>query len=462
MFKLLKYIVLAITLASGTAVAQQSKWVGKDNAKVFVYEENSLFEYNFVTGYKSVLSRSLWQVVDSFATLSPIDALQRCGRPVVFTIEDSILITFSGSGLVYGLRPGELPKRIDNTYFGGYNFDAFRFIHKDEIVSFGGHGFWMRNNNVLYFDTELHEWERLSSFVGLPSDYAEFFSAQSKAGEYIIANFPDPDVAPEVQNHEVYEFNMNGRSVSSLGVFSFDLDKAVANYAFIGSVGRYFLMEINTELIVGDIVANKLYKVRDIFAGTAAFNGYEGVLISGEDIVLIYSASTMSNPNMRIEVLSVEELLARCDELDKPVYVGRATYLFSTYTAAFLSVLLGIMLLAGFLIRYNLAQPGIEKQFAQSLSESQQRVLRYLLLLPIRERATIMDIDKILDTGDKSWENQRKIRSKCILGINQRAESMLGYLELIQRVPNPDDMRERTYQIALEHRTNAATLLRHL
>ena len=94
MFKLLKYIVLAITLASGTAVAQQSKWVGKDNAKVFVYEENSLFEYNFVTGYKSVLSRSLWQVVDSFATLSPIDALQRCGRPVVFTIEDSILITF--------------------------------------------------------------------------------------------------------------------------------------------------------------------------------------------------------------------------------------------------------------------------------------------------------------------------------------------------------------------------------
>jgi hypothetical protein len=73
-----------------------------------------------------------------------------------------------------------------------------------------------------------------------------------------------------------------------------------------------------------------------------------------------------------------------------------------------------------------------------------------------------MDIDKILDTGDKSWENQRKIRSKCILGINQRAESMLGYLELIQRVPNPDDMRERTYQIALEHRTNAATLLRHL
>ena len=436
--------------------------MGKDNGKVYTYEDKSLVEYNFLTGYKSILNRSIWQVVDSFATLEPKDALQRYSRPVIFNLTDSVVITFTGSGLVYGMGRGGPPKRIDNTYYSGFNFESFRTIYEDQLYSFGGTGFWTRNNNMLYFDNILKEWERLSAFEGVPEEYVELFSAETKKGEYVLGNLWDPQYSTGELRHEIYRLDLTKRTISELGVFSFDTEKRAKQYDYIGSIGSHFFMEIDKTLYVGDVVGNRLYRLPNLIAGTGSFNGYEGILISGEEIILIYSASTMVNPNIRIEALSLEDFLARCDDANQPVYIGRGEYLISVYTLEILTILFLIILLGGFLIRYNLAQPVVEKQFVQSLNESQKRLLRYLILLPPSERATIADIDKILDTFEKSWENQRKIRSKSIQGINQQAQAKMGYNDLVERIPNPDDMRERMYQISAEHRTHSKTLLRHL
>jgi DNA-binding MarR family transcriptional regulator len=38
----------------------------------------------------------------------------------------------------------------------------------------------------------------------------------------------------------------------------------------------------------------------------------------------------------------------------------------------------------------------------------------------------------------------------------------LGYLDFVQRIPNPEDKRERTYRISPEYLTVASSLLRYI
>lgn len=461
-FFLLFLSVLASIMGTSRAYGQTSLWVAAENAKAYVLEQGQVVQYDFRVGKKSILRQSLWAVVDSFPTLGGQDAVQKFGNPYVFEFGDSTVFSFSGSGVLFGMGAGKLPRRMDHTYYSGYNFESFRGIHDNTLYSYGGAGFWSRSPALIYYDATLKEWERITATGSLPEDYAMLWAAERSPGVYITSSFPDPDVAPNTTYHEVYELNISERSNQFLGYMQLDLDDEVNEYEFIGHLGHHFLIQIDKRLYVGDILQNKLYQVLDMMAGTGSFNGYEGVFISGGKIVLVYSASTMTNPNVRITTLTIEELINRSVEMEHPLYISRVHFLFAKYTVEFLAILISILFLAVFLVRYNLAQPGVEKQLVESLSEAERRLLRFLILLPDHEKASMADIDSLLDTADKSWENQRKIRSKAIQSVNNKAEERLGYLTFIQRVPNPEDMRERAYRLSPEYKTASISLLRHL
>ena len=455
---------LALFTDSNRLAAQSSLWVAPENSVAYVLQEGEVVQYDFRQGTKSVLRQYLWVAVDSFPTLSDDDALIRLGPPYVFTSEDTTLFTFAGSGVVFGMGsgPSKLPIRLDNTFYSGFNFDCFRAVYDRTLYSYGGSGFWSRSPALIYFDTDLKEWERIVPEGVLPEDFAMLWSVEKAPGVYITSSFPDPDVAPNTTQHEVFQINLANGTSEFQGYFSLALDDSPHEYNFIGHIGSRFLLEVDKRLYVGDVLENEMRQVQGMIAGTGSFNGFEGVIISGKNVALIYSASTMSNPSVRIRKLSLDELWAQSVDSGQPIYVTRSKFLYTKYTTEFLVVLLAVLFLITFLVRYNLAQPGIERQFVQSLSAPERRLLRFLILLPFGQTATIRDIDAILDTADKSWENQRKIRSKSIQVINSKSEQMMGYLELIQRIPHPDDKRERTYQINPEHKTSATTMLRYI
>ena len=54
------------------------------------------------------------------------------------------------------------------------------------------------------------------------------------------------------------------------------------------------------QLYVADVVNNRLYRWNDLLTGTKSFDGYEGVFIQADQVILVYSSSTVSNPSMRI------------------------------------------------------------------------------------------------------------------------------------------------------------------
>lgn len=74
---------------------------------------------------------------------------------------DRLLMLPQGTGRLYQLE-GENGswkwKRIDSTFFTGYNFGFFPFVLDDILYSFGGHGFWYTNGNLRFYNETGHEW----------------------------------------------------------------------------------------------------------------------------------------------------------------------------------------------------------------------------------------------------------------------------------------------------------------
>lgn len=446
-----------------TLLSQTSAWVANESGRAYLFRKDSLIEMNFHTGTRQVLRNSVWVPLDSFTvSMSPKDRIMRHPRPYILTNQDTTIITFPGSGVVYGLDRKDLPVRLDSTYYGGYNFDAFRTLYGGKVYSVGGTGYWHRMGVVLYYDPSLFEWEQMIPFYGMPTGYTMAFGAQLDTSTYVIGNLPDKTLEPALNDFEVFRINLGKREAESLGILSLDDGNREHTLVPIGFIRNLAFFDVDGFLFVGDVGTNKLYKWQDLNAGTGPFNGYEGVLLQNDTITLIYSASTLTNPSVRITRFAFEEVLTNCSDTGLPIYRPVASVLFRRYTTEFIVVLGSVVFLVIFLVRYNLRQPGAEKQFVQTLNPQEVRLLRHLILLPAGRSADISEIDLLLEMDGKSWENQRKIRSKSLAHINAKAEELLGYRDFILRVPHPEDKRARLYHISPEYRNAAPTLLRHV
>lgn len=75
--------------------------------------------------------------------------------------KDTYLFVF---GLSYLFK--YIDGKFENLYlrnFHGYNFSSYTFTFQDKILNYGGSGFWRANNNLIYFDNQLNEWEFMLS-----------------------------------------------------------------------------------------------------------------------------------------------------------------------------------------------------------------------------------------------------------------------------------------------------------
>lgn len=455
------YLTGLLVISQGLC-AQASSWVANDVGKAYFFRKDSLIEVDFHAGTRRVLRNALWQALDSFPIMAEPDRIIKHTKPYVLSTQDTVIISFPGSGLVYALDKRGVPIRLDDTYYAGYNFDSFRAYAGGMLFSVGGSGFWQRHSVVNYFDATLREWERITPFFGMPASFCHQLGAQVDSMSFILVNAPDKTLEPSLSDYQAIRINLGAREAEILGVFSLDDGSREHKIVNVGNLRELALFEVDGYLFVGDMKTNTLYKWLDLTAGTAPYNGFEGVFIQNDTVNLIYSSSTISNPSVRIQRVPYEQVLSKCRDTGLPVYRTTAVQLFWRYTAEFVFMVFAIIFLVVFLVRYNLRQPAVEKKFVDSLSPQETRLMRHLILLPPGRFADIQEIDMLLEMEDKSWENQRKIRSKAFQRINDKAEELLGYRDFILRVPHPEDKRARMYHISPEYRTASPTLLRHL
>ena len=454
--------LIALLLLPFATYATNSSWYSSRDGLAFFNKQHHLYKLDFLTGIRAELIASQWVTLDSFPILANSESLYRYSRPALTSEDGRNLLNFVGSGLVYSLDSVGRPSRIDQTYFSGYNYESFCAQSGGKLFAFGGTGFWQRHALCVFYDGDLKEWELLSPVYSAPKDYTHLLSGLAGEGVFILVGSPGLEAERSFFDYPVYKVDIARRSWARLGVFSLEEGERGHEFQRIGHIDEYAFFQMDHQLYVADVVNNRLYHWNDLLTGTKSFDGYEGVFIQADQVILVYSSSTVSNPSMRILRIRKEDILSNCEPLNMPVYRSSAINFLLINKWTSLVVFLCVLFLIVFVVRYTLRQPKLEDSFVASLSGHEQGVLRHLLLLPADRFATIGDIDLLLDLSKKTWENQRKIRSTSLTHINSAAEKQLGLVGLIQRVANPEDKRERLYRISPEYIRSIPALLRNL
>jgi hypothetical protein len=83
-------------------------------------------------------------------------------------------------------------------------------------------------------------------------------------------------------------------------------------------------------------------------------------------------------------------------------------------------------------------------------SDLEKKLLLKLIQLKPEDHLTTNDINDILETNNKTQENQRRIRFNVISEINKKIENSFGVKDGIERTSLPEDKRLTVYKLNQE------------
>ena len=75
-----------------------------------------------------------------------------------FEIKNKIVFLNQTSGIVYQMKNDSIV-RIDNSYDDKIHTDALDFVHRDTLFRFGGYGYFDMNQNLIFYDEKINEWD---------------------------------------------------------------------------------------------------------------------------------------------------------------------------------------------------------------------------------------------------------------------------------------------------------------
>ena len=458
-------ILLFCSRLSGQSIQNDSPIDGI----AYLVHRGSILQVDFKLGLISRLNSSGWAITDSFELLpEPMRSLMHRG-PVVNQSPDTTLISFNASGLVYAFtRAGRL-KRLDLTFYSGYNNGAIRHFDGQRLWRLGGTGFWQVHDLALYFDPELREWERMPMKPRIVGGFGgRLFSAAAHhakdRGQLIALVRLGITLEQSTPILHAYEIDLINGRYELLGVSAQNMQGPdVRDLNAFAHYNQWNIIVHDQSLYLSDLLANSLYRTKVKSSTVVAFNGAQGLLVSPLGVYSITSASTLSNSSYSTLFEPWSAFVDRC----KPVKIG-ALYEESWLSSVRLhwrAIAAMLLLLAGLIylvLRYRQAIPKQELNYAKALSPIAKIALKYFLVQPAESLVTSEELNQVLGIQDKAWDNQRKIRSTILTEIDEKGMHFLGVPSFIERVNDLEDRRIRRYRLKPELREDLAPILKYV
>jgi hypothetical protein len=353
-----------------------------------------------------------------------------------------IRFTIDGSGHVFDYLP--LKKeliRVDNTFHSGYNYQSNKFIRDGLIYSIGGEGFWNYSSSITYFDEKLREWEILRPQNNGPLTTSQGYQGYDSredvyySGASPIVSFLEDQKVDFVD--DLFKFNFKSNNWEFLGKINPQLP--FRKKTTVIWTGHLFLHFENSTIYIINPLINEVRVFKDYAKSYDSFKEY----IVYKDTIVGFLAKN-SGARVKIPIIEISK---------------KSTYWGEFYSSAnFLSwYYLGAILIIGlFVWRYKY----LSKNSNLNYTKLERKLLNELLSLKPDEYLTTHDINEILDTTDKSQENQRRIRFNVIGQINNKLRSKLGSEKGIDRKPHAGDKRLMVYALDPQIVSDLRKLLR--
>lgn len=419
-----------------------------------VKEDGRLYGLQLATKTKYIWNESHWEQCGLLNVQLPNRLLPFMQNSAA--LKDSKgnwLVHVPGFGHLWSYRNGLL-SRLDTTVFAGSNFGADRFIYRDTVYSHGGYGFWLYHGVVSYFDPRFKEWERLitSGYQGalLPHSIAAF-AGSGVRWIWSISDFPEQGSNQLFEpNGAVFALNLRGQRMNS-----------------IGHVRRSIWCEIGKPIVAWDSVVltsgtkggllidmakNEVRRIpQGIMSGNVLgpMDAWGAGCVAIDDTLEIFTTKDRARSHILVHNrFALRDLWEQSEPLGAFVEPTWLNALKRNYWLPLLTTL--IALGAWWVSKLRPTQPMGPMAFVRELDLYERKLLLPLLLARPGQKWTSHELDALLETADKSWDNQRKIRKTTINDLNRKALLHLELSLLISDERDAEDRREKRYFVVPE------------
>lgn len=359
-------------------------------------------------------------------------------------------------------------RRIDSTYFTGYNFRSIAFSLDSVFYSFGGNGFWITNGTLRNFNPFSKQWDAtlLSENIYWTKVADGFFviDTASKTLSVKALSAPSHEVLKSSKAEKIkeglYQLNIKTGDWTKMGkmrdtahiiLATLPWGLLVDNFGVLDLANnRYLKLSKKKKTEMTAIVSANKYRypaiasfaIDSVFYTGEQFNPYDSVVISRADLIDtgIPVFVPLKSPGM-LDNLEAESFLL--------VFLG------------FLSSFLGLLLYKAKKVQPTpvveilssstytplaVAEPDTEKhptsfrstRILELLEERERSLLEFLFHHSADERLTSIDeINKVIGVQHRSVEIQKRMRSDMMGSINQK-------LQIITRDKKPVVDKQRS------------------
>ncbi|MGI9138353.1 MAG: hypothetical protein ACR2IM_04870 [Sediminibacterium sp.] len=356
--------------------------------------------------------------------------------------DSSFYVNIMQTGFVYQLFSQKDSllgfRRIDRTININYNIGCFNFLHKGQLYSYAGYGFWKTNGHVRQFNVMDKQWDILPMNYEIFSNEFRWYSYKQ---EMLFVPFQDIVNAglksiPESQleNKWVsFYLDMKQKTWIKLGIVDPSVKKLFNedNYPSRFLSVKNGLVHIQkNELYYFDFIENKIYKsiksdFNQFFLRRIVFNN----TFEYQDQIYYFNSSSD-----QYEIVDFK--LSNFEALNFPIW--RRDTGSDKYVAFILLFIVIAFLFVRFFkqkIRQRIVLSQLKQLKAKSVSQAfigaEISLIEMLLQASLANtKIEIHQINHTLGIKDKNVGLQKKVRSDVINGINEK-------YQIITNSPNP-------------------------
>lgn len=333
-------------------------------------------------------------------------------------IKDGILFKIPGTGMVFifDKSKSEL-KRIDNTYFRGFNFHSFSFYKNDTLFSIGGEGFWSTNSTLIYFDKNNLEWDKVPSNNKGPNSIEwDFGGYESKLNTFYALEGREEFKSNDFDQKSLFSLDLSTMTWKELGRMNttyFSNPTQISIFKFW--LGDFFLYldGFHTSVFLLDPIHNKVLKFEGKYAQSKI--GSKEVF-RDKDYIYFYKESSNGNS---LDSMHVKTFLKDAVEIG-PMY-HQASVIPWKYTIYVIAVLLGLLSVFLFIQKKkfqqlikNLDKPADFNELPPHLLH----VLKYFKEKGKGELISTNEMNDLLQIKSNSFESTRQQRAKDLKALN--------------------------------------------
>jgi hypothetical protein len=343
----------------------------------------------------------------------------------------TIRFTLAGTGQVFDFdaRRNTL-RRIDQTFYAGYNFGAAVFQRKNQLYSFGGSGFWDYSKALTFYQESGREWENIKSnnlgpqaifngYQGYADSTDLFYAGGSEFHDFLNNQVTKVDT-------KFYAFDFNANAWTLLGELNPRLLEVQPREIFWS--GRYFIQFSDQQLYIIDPIKNEVFEVK---SAVGNFQAAPAMYVHSNSIYAFWDEE-----GGKRKIYSISELSKS----------GKSIGVFYEVPSNRFVYLMAVLVIMGISVVYVMFKR--RKKPVLDLDESEIALIQ--ALMKSSDGLSTVEVNEILGISSKNIDNQRKLRLQVISNINHKFQLKYRIANVIIRNPSAVDKRQSLYTLKPE------------